>query len=329
MTNALLLDDRCKPVILADSTTLRASIYNNRPPIPWRRITLLTALVIVVTWFVLSAFSVISTRFPIALLGPSSLLIPAAFWRRGGRTTNAARERVCSATLVRDGRCGGCGFSLRELNAEGDGSVACPECGATWNSDRWRIARADSSTLAIEAVEASLQGKHTIGTLDDRGALLAGPLKWNIEWFDGASGCFDGDGRPLELSKAIAALHANGNARLFRLRWRYASIVLAGIAITIAYFAFVGFAQISAIGYVVTALLALGAFVFAGIAAAISFDARRIALKHSLCPACGELLDLNQPRQFDGCIQCAKCAAAWKIDAKARTPASEHAESVA
>lgn len=45
------------------------------------------------------------------------------------------------ATMLAHGRCGSCGYSLREIKPDAHGRAVCPECGAAWNRSRIGTAR--------------------------------------------------------------------------------------------------------------------------------------------------------------------------------------------
>ncbi|MCC6322295.1 MAG: hypothetical protein IT438_12770 [Phycisphaerales bacterium] len=75
--------------------------------------------------------------------GAPPLMVMILFW--GGLALFIVAMRIMTrrthgftlaSTAVSSGLCGSCGYSLHKLDAEGDGCVTCPECGAAWRACR-------------------------------------------------------------------------------------------------------------------------------------------------------------------------------------------------
>lgn len=62
--------------------------------------------------------------------GLFAVVIP--LWMRAVQRGMAGAVR---ATLLAEGRCASCGYSMRGLTAEADGCAVCPECAAAWRFD--------------------------------------------------------------------------------------------------------------------------------------------------------------------------------------------------
>lgn len=313
LTADTFLDDRGRPVILAEFATVRESVYGTAPPFPWRRVVRWTLVAVCGTWILLSAFNAISPRIPMGCVWVLGPLIPAMAWSRGGKTATVKKDRAGCARLVRAGRCGGCGFSLREIGHDADGYVACPECGAAWHQDRWRNAPQDSIIDARTLLETPAKAAPQRWEVDDRGLPLATSMLWEPKWYSAAFDGFIRDMIAPERWAAASRFHADGSAALVRQRIRYALWFAAGVCALASLLAIIGFDKVSTDAYTMSIVSSIVGLATAMWIAQTKVDARGLALKHGLCPAYGEALDLDQPRQFDGCIQCAKCASAWRV----------------
>lgn len=313
-------DDRGQPVTLGDLSALRSAIYNHKPPFPWRRLFAWTIFGVKGSWMLLSLFDAIAPKFSMFFIGLLFPLLPFIAWRRAGRAATITDDQVSCSTLVHIGHCGGCGFPLHELAPAPDGCVTCPECGAAWHRDRWRRQRPDAVSRAQKRIDAPPQRHSDRSKVDDRATPLASSLVWEPSWYGTLLDRFTRDTIAPEHWKAASDFYAECSAELRRLRIRYTLWCLGGMCGLMAMTWAAGISTESPDVYVLIILMTLIALAFAVFTAKSNIDTRSVALGHSLCPSCGEVLNLTQPRQFDGCIQCAKCAAAWKMAPTSENP---------
>ena len=90
------------------------------------------------------------------------------FWLLSSRLKNAKRDLRarrgernlvdCGSiySLVKNDRCGACGFLIRNMETMDDGCVQCPECGAGWRRDWWE----EYFLVGREGCYAELSKKH-------------------------------------------------------------------------------------------------------------------------------------------------------------------------
>ena len=226
------------------------------------------------------------------------------------------RGRVAAASMVRAGRCGTCGFGLTEIEAGHDGCVTCPECGSAWHKDRWLDPHPNAHALALRAAESPFRGSRAANLADDRGALLTTPMDVRAMWL-------------VDLLRTPKYSLSPNDALLIKSFWqakeramrRFVAVtfVAAVLATTIAWFA------PSDPEFRLPAAILIGVIAFAMVIVAVVVVApnyvniRQLALAHLRCPYCGTTIDPASPRQFDGCVQCSTCKAAWKLDGIAET----------
>lgn len=223
------------------------------------------------------------------------------------------RNRVASASMARAGTCGTCGFGLTDLGVEADGCVACPECGSAWHQDRWRTRHPNAVALALRAVESSFSGARATQAVDDRGALLTTPMDARAAWL-------------ADLLRLPTRTLSSLDALLVRNLWRAKERVLqrfaahgfpAAALVTATSWFVIGDPETRLFGTIFIGVAAFAMVILAMLAVAPNYiDVRQLAITHLRCPYCGVPLDLNQRRQFDGCIQCATCTAAWILESQ-------------
>jgi hypothetical protein len=232
----------------------------------------------------------------------------------------AQQDRLLVSSVARAGRCPICGYAIRDLGHAESGCVSCPECGSAWHSDRWAHAPRNALELALVTVHHAVKPGTIRFHMDDRAGYTPTTMHWSAPWYESL------------LARRRTGQRLDPRLTSFiRDTWKDKEQVLrrlllerVGCAVLVALIVF--FAAEESIGRglgIVIAVLGVpGMFVVTAIDAGNHVHLRDAAVRHGVCASCGELLDLNQPRQFDGCIQCAKCAAAWKVDATPSAPAS-------
>ncbi len=233
-------------------------------------------------------------------------------------------HRFFAGNMLRAARCPCCGYELHDLAPADDGRVPCPECGAAWHVDRWKGSLPDAKRLLTRALDAGMSKAVLRVHMDDRGVHLPDGTRWKCPWH---ADFLRSQRTGVHLDPRMESFsRATWKARERVIRRKFRDLSICFLTIALAVFIAGEDGDGRGLAIVIVLLGVPGSFLFAATNSDHRVPLRATALQHSLCPACGELLDLNQPRQFDGCIQCAKCAAAWKVDADAspRTPASSH-----
>lgn len=315
------LDDRGREVLRVEQATfvanMRESGLNVGRPY-WTRILRWGLPALVIALILGSFVPALRPSIPLMLLPPVLTILIVTQSRRGENVPLALRERLTTASLLRAGRCAGCGFGLRGLEGP-EGLVTCPECGAAWHCDRWRIEHDATDSLATRAIRYDFRMQNAADQVDDRGALLDAPMTPRPRWLKGAMA--DKSSPPTHLAPFLAARRAAMRQ------------VISWVAIPLVLFLFAG------VAIAITATTDLSAYLPVLIAFFLGFgiiiivvmkhvgrahvDVRTLALTHAVCPACGGSIDPAVPRDFDGCIMCKCCASAWRYD-ELRKPAARH-----
>jgi ssDNA-binding Zn-finger/Zn-ribbon topoisomerase 1 len=293
---------------------LRGLWHDRKRPfeVPWAK---LTPLVMVVGFAMMAwargGFSV-STRQMVSFLcvyGIAFTCMHLAFRRAAKTPGSAIWKRVWSgiAWLAAYRHCGACGYSLGEVEPDGDGIATCPECGSAWHRDRWthagRDPREDREMLAWLRMR---RGGRRDG-FDDRGLPVALREVWSPRWL-----C--NDAFPPEVRGRV-------RARLVRLAWRrigWMSAVaigawIAGVAALMRWRDPVPrywWLHLGLIGAITGVMLAGVIYVIVRTAARSS-EVRDVSLDEGRCPSCGEGLE-GRKAEFDGCVTCAPCRHAWR-----------------
>lgn len=277
----------------------------------------------VIQFVVIGIFIFARPRVPVWTAGVVGVVLIGLYvgWHVGRNKARAA-ESMTDIALA-DGLCPGCLYNLA-AQAEQDGLVRCPECGARWSATR--IVRRHAFVVRPETeFERQKRRWRMLGGIDGGGPtrikddqdrmrpIVSGRLRQQIRAATG--------NRRVRL---LAARREIGRERRVR-RW-----------IVAAFFFFL-YATVSSsmllsgalTGWrVLDWLLALSTCWCAVympmmiVRGSMGFTAVRVRegmLRHGLCPSCG--FDLDMTPDDDGVVECGECGAAWR--------APEHAQEVA
>lgn len=225
-----------------------------------------------------------------------------------------------ATTAVASGLCGQCGYTLADLDAQNDGCVVCPECGAAWRSIRiiaphWvhadprRVKRPRGSKWWVRFVYLVPKNASRLGP-DDRGRIV--PI------LDSRLRALATDvraGVPAEdLRRLTRRLRWNG--RLGRVFLGLPPMLLGGLTL------WGGLRELmerrAEVGLAVF-FLGMGLlFVFVGVLMNLGHSfysprrAARVFAEQGRCASCAA--DLRTvPAGVDGLAQCPQCASAWRL----------------
>lgn len=314
----LALPDLVKESIAADDRAARERLANwlgkaSRHSKSLRNVGMLRPVPIVLALLVVG--SCMLTSIFVRLIGTAGYFVPyvvlvAAVYAE--RRILPKRYLRSATSLVAEGFCGQCGYSLRELPLQSDGCVVCSECGAAWNQQRvtwawWNHAEPHWSRTGFifAKPESARAGRDSLGrivsirTLQDLTDLQR-----------------DADG---ERKAAIAAAD-----RVLSRRSR-------GLRITTAIFALISFGAFGAImltqfedsrgnlfwqSFICPSIFwGVGIIFFIGILGGSMFTtqlevARELAL-HGVCPSCTALWPPEE-RGKDRVV-CSACGSTWGL----------------
>ena len=269
-----------------------------------------------VVFGVVAILIVIAAIFSTRMLFPSAprwahmlgLVVAMMLW---GSVVTRSRKRMAAGPLadllIEEGLCPQCGYNLLGLDADGEGMVPCPECGAAWRQVRIRRTAAfvagsrmaDANTVAVIApVPWSRK--------DDRGRrrpIVHPRLRREL------AAATDAGARD-RLLRARAGIARSGRV----VRWGVALLLIgAAIALGIGMWIWrntaAGFVQYLSL---IPALMFLGL----GLGALFGnfcYSARRVRtemLRQGLCPSCAASLT-GQEIEEDGRVVCPSCLGAW------------------
>lgn len=308
----LPLDDRGQVIQRVDRSSLADVMREDGVKVgfPWRRFFQWFVPVIITVWFFASRYTTIKTVLPMFFIWPLISLMSAARARRGDNVPLALRERMADASLLRAGRCAACGFSLRDIETQHDGCVVCPECSAAWHRDRWRYQRDDAAKLAGRGVECSVKTESAARQVDDRGALLPQPIT-KAPWLRQALK----QPRAAQRTYLWPFIEHLRSARRSAAIWTLTPTVAFVLAvIAMIYAANTTVSDASILLFTVLVVFGVTVVIIARHVAQYFVDIRTIAIADGVCPACGSAIDTNASRDFDGCVSCASCASAWRVD---------------
>lgn len=229
------------------------------------------------------------------------------------------RGYQCIHQIVRAGRCAGCGYRLAELDADGDGFIVCPECGAAWRADRMSISRASGDAAARRAVRVSLRPAVRLPAfsvrVDHRGrpmncALYRPPKRAKSEYAERCSTASREILNPVRAKGLLlmCALTAAAIVLVGRMAYIFAENLTGPLWPVLAYLPPIAF-------------LLLAALLFHRGDSLVRRSAiEECTLAKGLCPSCWELL-AGLPAEADGCTLCPECGAAWRLTSAASAPA--------
>lgn len=222
---------------------------------------------------------------------------------------------IAAPSLVAEGFCGQCGYSLRDLPVQNDGCAVCPECGSAWAGRRvtWPWWSSPEYVERVTPKDRSLRLLANTGcpnVADHFGRLVPlltlGEVLTLKEETSGDSKAMWGQiehelrqiGRTARLATAVISLGVFGAAAYW-----FSTIQ-----------ALDAFARATLIG--VAVLLGGGiALVVPRSDMYISrSDIRRVLATHGRCASCGEGLE-NQSAE-NGSATCAHCGSTWSLPAR-------------
>jgi len=253
-------------------------------------------------------------RLPPGVTGGLAGMVPAIVAVVSLRHAERARAGEIARMLLTHGTCPGCSYTLSGLPTEGDGCIACPECGAAWKADR--VARmptfaAVRTSSTPRWIRAFLDGTGTGAPVirDDSGRtvpLVSGRLRQEIR--------AAGPERAETLRRAASAMARHGEVYRALL---FTMLILIAAVMPVSAFLLMPrplWALASLLPAGVMGLLAVSMFRgSSGIGAKV---VRREMLLRGLCPSCSMGLD-GVTADGQGLVTCAECGAAWKSTAKA------------
>lgn len=305
-------DDRGTAITLVNIADVIETIQPASPErAAWRRISMLMGPAYLIGYF---AWRGVTWQSTIPIIAAAAIPLIALLTLTNGRR-DTSRRRI--STLLLSARCGACGFTLLGLEADADNCVTCPECAAAWNRDRWTTHKANTDDRAAARALANVQRGNVSSEprlcADDRGVMLDRPLSTRPRWT-----------REIIRRRVAEVVWSHRcvvrafeiELRSHRQRILKKMATLIGLLFALVAWGLMGQSPLYSVivlSPIVILTAMIGVLWYGRLCRNI--DTRGIALQSGLCPACGEMLDLSQPRQFDGCIQCATCAAAWKTDA--------------
>jgi len=238
-------------------------------------------------------------------------------------TMRAARRRHAGRiveSVLRIGRCPGCGYRLENLAEEEDGAVVCPECAAAWKKARVLFA-----TLPAEEV---LRPSHSSSDMPPVGQA------WLRGWTRMPTIVDDRDRSVPLVHLSLKTVDPSVNpvrvqaARALLLKHSLVDrIGCAGVLVAFAVFYGVsqlwslsarGTGWFHLVGLLAVVLLVpvwvMGAWrIWSGRTWVGQKTALNILKETWICPSCAGNLAL-QKADADGCVVCPKCFAAWKLD---------------
>ncbi len=313
----LALPDLVKESIAADDRAARqrlamwlgkAARHSN----PLRNVGMLRPVPIVLAVLVIGSciFSSLLVRF-IGTAGyfvPYVVLVAAVYVERRILPKRYLRS---APSLVAEGFCGQCGYSLRELPVQPDSCIVCSECGAAWNQQRvtwawWNHAEPHWSRTGFifSKPESARAGRDSLGrivsirTLQDLTDLQR-----------------DADG---ERKAAIAAADdvLSRRSRKFRIIWSIIILLIFAAlgASTLAFFYDDSNGRLNWQSFICPSIfLGVGIVFFIGILGGSMFTtqlevARELALR-GVCPSCTALWPPEE-RGKDRVV-CSACGSTW------------------
>lgn len=222
-------------------------------------------------------------------------------------TRPLAGVRLSLPSVLAYGHCGACGYQVANTPCSADGFHTCPECGAEWHHDRMVFAgHTPTETLGALRKASSLSRQSDTGWVDDRGVALSTPYRW-----------------PRGIFRSVTPPHAAGaRAELSRRLGRAALIFISVVWVL---------AGLLSMVFIPSPTLRLGekiwsCLILIMVAAVIHalarmarlqpVDVRSAVLGHGLCPSCWGAINqadsnANERLEFDGCVTCRACRAAW------------------
>lgn len=75
------------------------------------------------------------------------------------RHTSGQLAGTVAEALVSYGRCGSCGYMIRDLPRDESGLTTCPECDAAWRAERFRFELDEAAPTALSLLDAECEAE--------------------------------------------------------------------------------------------------------------------------------------------------------------------------
>ncbi len=221
------------------------------------------------------------------------------------------------ATLVAHGRCGCCGWGIRDCVPAVDGCISCPECGAAWHRSRFTLisyARHADEIIHEILAEQFMQRAIWSAPTDDRCVAMK---------IEGLAPVRAAERDPYEMAHRSEIVEERVSDSGSSIRWGGTiglCVLWMGVMIASKWI------SPRDPGAVVSAAVFLGCVVGVPVLLLVWrvqlpwVVRRRSILELGVCPACLASLDPANAG-FDGCVACEVCGRAW--DAKDIRPLAE------
>jgi len=220
------------------------------------------------------------------------------------------------ASLVAQGFCGQCGYSLRDLLPAEDHCIVCPECGAAWRKERltwawWSSPREVSRPTPRSRPFRLVFYPRESETPDAAGRLVPAITPSMVQ--DCAESSSGNDGtrwriiwselRPIgRLGRAVTSIAAGATAIVLSVSGAlglWPAMTMASIVLG---------ALLSAVG------VAFAIAVWRGDLYIVREDVVRVLAKHELCPSCGQ--QLTRVVNDEHVVGCSHCGSTWLLPRK-------------
>ncbi len=317
-----------------------------REPLTRQNWTRMVALIVpaILIWFVASVMAG-AGNIPFWAVFASAMLFMMIYYRWWFARELNVRQHQAIATALAEGCCAACLYGLRDLDRSRQQTV-CPECGATWNTERIGALR---GALTHESVIAAEEARASRSTIERAPSGLA-------NWFFGdkwmlAPTVVDARARRVRLVHGKAFAKFNHGTRLSQPQLQGARKAMAkgripALLLTIfltSMWSLVIWAQvrmllrigpgpgISGLWGTIVNLLVIAVIPIAFVAFMRQYYPRLRGWKPSppqpaadalaqlsICACCGEPLTA-QPEE-DGATVCGSCGASWKTGPQASKP---------
>lgn len=216
-----------------------------------------------------------------------------------------------ASTIVAEGICGSCAYSLRSMAVEADGCVVCAECGAAWKHLRittphWNRPPLPPATKAVwwRRFFASVPKDRDLLTPDDRGRYVRA-LDSRLVLLPAERKVEVGNDKLLDMRRQIRSIGAVPRmltAILVPLTLGAAPVIVTGG---------------SEAGWVVGTSIVLVLGVLFGLPVYFGRNwlppakSVRALVAAGWCGSCGRDIT-SLPPEVDGCVVCRGCAASWR-----------------
>lgn len=268
---------------------------------------------------ILLMLSSTSRGWLVALLGPFGFLIPTllaaaliAFnWRARSRLYH-----IHPPTVVAQGLCGQCGYSLRDLLPAEDHCLVCPECGSAWRKERitwpwWssprKVERPAARPRPFRFVFYSPENE----TMDAAQRLVPAITPWAVQHVAEdaqlpAESCW----RPIWAE--LAPIGRVGRA--------VTSVLIGAGAVSLSVLGAIGVWPLMPMGSIALGLflsaagVVLAYAVWCGDLYIVTDDVIRILTSHERCPSCAA--KLTRAADHEHVVACAHCGSTWSLPAR-------------